>query len=667
MLTFDPTYFGKLSTSPYYRFQALLRETWRYSTWTDLEVADGSGQTVLHAARPLDEVDVTLPIQFRLTIDLERPEIARALELVDDQGRTLTLEINRNDKYVRIGPRRLQDESDLTSWYFPRGWAPPLATLLDLVTRALALALGLLLMAGALAALVPGVLTWQPGRRTLLAALPLGMALFLVASGYVATALFDRAPHILDAIAYTFQAKMFASGMLTAPPPLVHDAFPVPFSTLYRERWFVQYPPGTAAVLALGILVHLPWLVQPVLAAGAVALIVLSAARQYGPGTALLVLLLLVSSPFLLLNAGAFLSHVPALFFASVALYAATRYAERPSASWAALIATGLGLAFLTREIVGVIFGLTVILAGLGRGLPLRGRAIVTDVLVMALIGGAAIGLYLAYNAALTGDPFLLPRHLFNGNDVLGFGPGIGFYGEHTVASGLVNAEQQLVSLGFYLAGWPFGFSLAVLLLPFVTRRWSGWDLVYGAIVGLYVALYVAEFYHGIAFGPRYYFEALPALTILTARGFVVLAESAGERLAAVGMRGAWWRARQAVALIAVALLACNAFYFLPRQATLYADYTGLPGGGPVLDDTIARDLAGRTSRLDNALVVADEWWWYTMYFAAMNCPRFDCPTVFALGATPEAREILRRMFPERDWYNVVHRNGVLTIVPGGP
>jgi hypothetical protein len=667
MLTFDPLYFRDVGSTPYYRFQALVREEWRYSVWTRLEVEDGSGTTVVRDAHPADDVDVALPSPFRLTVDLERPEIARALELLDEQRRTLTLEINRNDKYVRLGPRGTRDQTDLVSWYFPRDWAPPLATLLDLVTRTLALALGLLLVAGALGALLPGVRAPLPGRRALRVALPLGLAGFLAASWYVATALFDRAPHILDAIAYLFQAKTMAAGALWAPPPLVNYAFPVPFSVLYQERWFAQYPPGTAALLALGLLVRLPWLVQPLLAAGAIALIVATARRQYGPGTALLVLVLLVTSPYLLLTAGSFLSHVPALFFACVALYAVTRYVGRPATIWAGLGAAGLGLALLTREIVVVPYGVVLTAVGVASGARRRGRPLVLDALVAALVFGTAVGLYLAFNAVVTGHPFLLPRHLFNGADVLGFGPGIGFYGEHTVGSGLVNTEQQLVSLGFYLAGWPFGFSLAVLLLPFVTRRWTSWDLVHGGVFGLYVAVYVAEFYHGIAFGPRYYFEALPALAILTARAFVVLAECVGDWLAAVGLRDAWRRARQASALLAVALLACNALYFLPRQATLYAGYTGLPGGGPTLDETIGRDLAGRVSRLDNALVVVEEWWWYTMYFAALNCPRFDCPTVFALGADPETRDVLRRMFPERDWYNVVLRDGVLRIVPGAP
>jgi len=670
MLSFDPKYFAEFGDSPYYQFQAILREEWRYSRWTNLEVVDQAGRSVLREAYPPDGIAVAVPGSFRLTIGLERPEIPRALELIDDEQRSLTLEINRNDKQVRIGSKPVQDATDLASWYFPREPAPFAATLLDLVTLVLALALGLLLVAGVLAVLLPAASGWQPGRRSLLVALPLGLVWLLAASWYVGTALFDRAPHILDAIAYTFQSKMFVAGMLTAtpPPPSVLHAFPMPFSAIYRDRWFIQYPPGTAALQGLGLLVGLPWLVQPLLAAGAVVLIVLTAGRQYGPGTALLVLGLLVTSPFLLLTAGSFLSHVPALFFASVALYAATRYAERPALGWAALVAVGLGLAFLTREVVGVLFGLTVILAGLTHGFALRGRAVVRDIVVMGLIVGATLGLYLGYNAILTGVPFLLPRLLVDGRDRYGFGPGVGFYNEHTLAAGFVNTEEQLVSLGFYLAGWPFGFSLALLLLPFLTRRLRPWDVAYGLLVVGYVVSYAAYYYHGIAFGPRYLFEALPAFVILTARGFAALTEAVAAWLMRVGFREGRWRARQATGLIVLALFACNAGYFLPRQAALYAHYSGIPGGGPSLDDaTIRFDLAGRTPRLANALVVADEWWWYAMYFAALNCPELDCPTLFAVASTPEVRAELRRAFPERDWYNVVLRGGVLTIVPGAP
>ena len=112
-----------------------------------------------------------------------------------------------------------------------------------------------------------------------------------------------------------------------------------------------------------------------------------------------------------------------------------------------------------------------------------------------------------------------------------------------------------------------------MLLLPFLTRRWQRWDSVHGLLVGLFVVGYVAEFYHGIVLGPRYYFEALPSLVILTARGFVALTAAVAGWIATLGLGGGWWRARQATLIVLAALLACNVFYFLPRQATLYAGF----------------------------------------------------------------------------------------------
>jgi len=670
MLTIDFPYLRDVAASPYFQLQAWLREDWRYSQWKHLEVRDAAGTPTVQDAEPLDNVALPLPNPFRLTIDLQRPEIPRALDFLDTEHQVLIFEINRNDKFVRLGPNRLHDQGDLAFWYFPREVLPAFATFADVLTRVLALALALALLAGLLALVLPAPVRWQPGTRTLYLVLPVGLTVFLCLSAYVAVAVFDRAPHILDALAYLHQARTFAAGELALPPSPVRDAFPVPFSAIFNDHWFVQYPPGTAALLAVGIVAGVPWLVQPVLGTGAIVLMVLAARRQYGPGAALVVLVLAASSPFLLLNAGAFLSHVPALFFATVALYGVTRYAERPATRWAAVVGVGLGLGLLTREVVTVLYGVTIVTAGLAHGVLTEGRtrrAVLAD--GAALFGALATAgiVYVAYNAALTGDPLILPRLLVDGRDRYGFGQGVGFYNEHTVAAGLVNTEQQLVSLSFMLAGWPFGVSLAVPLLPFILRRRSGWDLAHGGLVGLYVVSYAAYYYHGIAFGPRYYFEALPSLLILTARGFWALAAAVATWLASLGLYGGWWRAQQAVGIIAVALLACNALYFLPRQFDVYTGYSGIPGNRPALDDTIVRTVAGRASSLDGALVVSTDWWVHVMYFSALNCPRLDCPTVFVYAGNDATRDGLRAAFSGRRWYEVHDRAGVLRIEPALP
>ncbi|MCC6175921.1 MAG: glycosyltransferase family 39 protein [Chloroflexi bacterium] len=689
--TFDAPYFERFGTSLYYRFQALLREEWRYSQWRRLVIQDSDGHVII-ADRPADEVVYPLAGRFQLRVDLERLETPRSIELLDQNLTATTVEINRNDRFIRVRERQNGARVDVAHWYFPRDWRPPLASLVDLLTRTLALALGLVLLVGLAASTVPGVLRWRPGGRATVVLVVLGLSATLAGSLYAATALFDRAPHILDAVAYYTQAKTFASGRLWAPAPPLKAAFPTPFTVVDDGRWFAQYPPGTAALLATGFVAGLPWLVEPVLATGAVLLAYLAARRQYGPPTALLALLLLATSPFLFLIAGSFLSHLPAMFFGSVMLYAVTRYVERPAHRWATLAATGLGALFLTRE-VGALFyaaalGVFSVLAGWRRGRvrtnagvgagadarmdctgPARTvLAFVRDGLLALVVFGGALLAYLAYNAALTGSPFVLPRLLFDAADVYGFGVGRGFYGEHTLAAGLVNTDELLTSLAITAAGWPIYASLAVPLLPFLTRRHTAWDVAHASLVGIFVLGYIGYYYHGIAFGPRYYFEMLPSLAMLTARGFAALAGTVAGWLAERGRRDAWWRARQAALGLAALLVVCDVSYFLPRTTTLYAGYTGLPGSGPGLGNIAQETLAGRapSEALDGALVLTDQWWMYAVFLAPLNQPDLERGTIFALATDDAMRDALRTRWPERPVFMVRIRDGALTAEPVG-
>jgi hypothetical protein len=84
-----------------------------------------------------------------------------------------------------------------------------------------------------------------------------------------------------------------------------------------------------------------------------------------------------------------------------------------------------------------------------------------------------------------------------------------------------------LTLLQFDLFGWPPLFALGLLLVPFLVGRPSDWDVVCGAGALAFVVAYVAYFYHGIALGPRYYFEALPWLLILAGRGAQRMAHAA--------------------------------------------------------------------------------------------------------------------------------------------
>ncbi len=655
--TFDPDYFARIAGSPYYRFQALLRDDGSYSQWRNLSVMDAAGKTVLKKASP--DGEVTLPDGFALSVQLRRLETPRTLELLDDSGARYSIEVNRNDKFVMVTEAAPGlDPSSVARWYFPNDWLPPAAELGYMAMRVAALAIILLLVVTAVAAALPGALAWVPGRPWSIAVPVVASAVALVGSGYAAVVLFDRAPHILDAVSYYFQAKLFASGRLAAPAPPLKEAFPTPFFVAHDGKWFSQYTPGTSLLLAVGFLLKVPWLVEPVLAAATVLVLFAIGRRHYGTNVALLATVLISTSPFLWLLAGSFMSHVPSTFFATIFLYAATRYLEKPARRWVVGGALALGCSLMIREATAVLYLATVGPYVVWKCLRYRKLKEVIPHLALGASILAAFGVvYLMYNWAQTGSPWLPPRLLFSTREnSFGFGNGIGFYGRHTPAAGLVNADEQLTSLTIVLFGWPFYFSLALMLMPFIAGRPRSWDLMHGSIFGAFVVAYVALYYHGIVFGPRYYFDALPSMVLLSARGFATLASTGSAILASIAGKAAWRpKVRTAALLLAGGLISCNLLYFIPREAELYKGYSGMPGGkGPELGYFVRMDLTGRQVVKPKSLITTDDWWIYTVYLAAMNPPDLASGAVLALMPPGEAGMRLLATYAGRDWYRVV-------------
>src|SRR5947209_204561 len=140
----------------------------------------------------------------------------------------------------------------------------------------------------------------------------------------------------------------------------------------------------------------------------------------------------------------------------------------------------------------------------------------------------------LGFNKLLTDSWLTTPRSLFFAGDHWWFGQGVGFYGQHTFAGGLVNLDELLTVLAIDLYGWPFYLTLAFLALPFLTRRATAADWLCLICLIVLTGACVGYFYHGIYLGPRYLFETLPFLLILTARGIMTLAaagRAAGHKL----------------------------------------------------------------------------------------------------------------------------------------
>ncbi len=468
--------------------------------------------------------------------------------------------------------------------------------------------------------------------------------LTLLVTASIAFFAFERLPHLEDEVAYLFQAKTMALGRLTVPSPAHPNAFWVPFVLDYRGRRFGKYPPGWPGVLALGELLGVAWLVNPVLAALALYLVYRLGKTLYDGEIGLLAAALGFLSPLFLVLSGSFLSHMASmvwlLLFSLWFIWAARGQGGRFGLG----AGVALGLAFLTRPLTAVAYAVPFVVYSV---VQIFRRREASRYLLVALGGGATAALLPLYQWAVTGDPWLNPYVLWWPYDRLGFGPGIGAMpGGHSPYYAWLNLKQDLSRAATDVLGWP-ALSWLPLLLGLVLRPRRAKDF---ALPMPFVCLVIAYLFYWIGsparlWGPRYYFEGFGGLWLL----------------AAVGLRKVWdWaKGRQrwlrpalagALALMVVVNLGAN----LPVRLRMAHGFYGITRSQ--LDPI-------READLHNALVIiyADRWLEYGAMLAGQS-PLLDDDVLFARGSIPEADAAVIADFPGRVVYYL--QGGVLSRTP---
>lgn len=696
----DPAYLARIAGTPYYRFQMWMRDSSSYSSWRDVRL---DGMAV--GAQSDGSVFVTLGTTgtSKFSANLLRPETPAHLYLQCGGAVCGEIVINRNDRYVMARDLTASGASqNERRIYFPDSPWPFVAEVLYLLAQVIVWSLTLLLLAlalqGMISLLAPVVtspssllgagrgrlpfaasLARVPQRaKTVMERLPGalismagrlvhdrwdGLALLTVLGSFVyvlwvALAQYQGQPHILDASAYLFQAKIFASGHLSAPAPANLDAFQGPFMVVRDGRWFAQYPPMTSLLLAVGVALHAPWLIEPLLGTLALLGIYRLGRRFYSGAVAWLAILLGALSPFYTYLAASYMSHTVALFFAVYFLWMLVRFVQ----DWrwydlalAAVFAVGL---LLTREFSAAIIGVVAsafLLGGQWRSLWQR-KATLWPVFCLAIsILMSGLVVYLLYNQFQTGSATVSPRTLFFPGDRYGFGQGIGFYGQHTFAAGMVVLDQLLTILLIDLYGWPFFLTLALLPLTFFRRdRGTRWDIFCALLLMALCGAQAGYFYHGIYLGPRYLFETLPFLLLLTARGVTGLAATLTNIVQGYdATRPATRLAFGVPGALLLALIACNLLYYTPRQAQIYHEYTGLPAATPV----DARAIYAFHPR--QAIVLTNSWYFYNYILWPLNDPALQGTTLYAYAPSADIVTRLHAAYPDRAFY-------MLQIAPNG-
>ena len=475
------------------------------------------------------------------------------------------------------------------------------------------------------------------------------------ATYYVSDRIYERMAHFEDEMAYIWQAQAIAGGELVLPSPPNPKSFLTPFVIDYKGIRFSKYPPGWPTALAMGFFTGLEDWVNPLLAGLGIWLLYRLAKRITTGPIGLLTILLMLISPMFWLLSGSMLSHAWSLALTLGFVLAwldtfnhgvhgeiknSVFSVVRVPPKWLTILVAGLslGVLVLTRPMNAVGVALPFFIHGLV--LLVRGdKSTRIRVLTIGLLAAAVGGLLFAWQFAVTGDPLLNPYTLWWKYDKVGFGEGYGRWGDgHTLDHAWYIIKYSLWTPNGTrgdVLGWE---NLWWLFLPFglwaLRKKVSAW-LVTGIFPALLLA-YVPYWIGSWQYGPRYYYEGMLAITILSAAGIFWLA-------------GDGMRIRKVLASVALAVLVgYNLFAYLPGRLW---EMHGMYNINRAMLEPFYTDNA---QKLTPALVIVHtqkEWTEYGGLLELQNA-QLTTPFIFALYRRDAVMADFYARFPERKIYH---------------
>jgi hypothetical protein len=263
---------------------------------------------------------------------------------------------------------------------------------------------------------------------------------------------------------------------------------------------------------------------------------------------------------------------------------------------------------------------------------------------------------YFLYRWLLSGDPFEVDPTQ-GGRDTFRFA------GAHSVAAGMANAQTLMAYLMLVLDNAPVATGLILALLPFIFGTRSRWD--WAMLVGVVTLMgaYVLYYYHGLMHGPRFWYEAMPLLALLGARGldrasFLLASFGAWlhQRFLRKERQASWAPAAVTYAFVLTLALAGAHNWLIGDGRGWVSDF--VPSNGAAIkgfngtDDRIMRSLD--QADVKDALVLVDpcnQWWCYGSV-VWRNSVSLDGDLVFA-NNIPERNPELFDLYPDKQVYTV--------------
>ncbi len=369
-----------------------------------------------------------------------------------------------------------------------------------------------------------------------------------------------------DESVYRFSSELLLSGRLYADSPPMKLFFDHIFM-INDGKFYSQYFLGWPALLAPGLALGVPELMNPLYSALTVPAIFLTLRDLSGRGAAVIGVLLFLFAPMVQFTAATQLSHTSCMFALAWMTYLTVR-ANRGDAAWwlHAGIASTFSVAFFIRPTVAVAIGVPLLFVWAAALRKLSSEKRLVAVLSFAAPALSFALAFFAVNAVQNGSiTYVAYKRAGDYARENGFHyaawsslpddwtPSFGF-GSLDLA--LSRTGIALTRLNFALFGWPIAF----LFLPFASwlgqRAWILWLMVFGFILS---HAYLRS--PGIdTFGPVHYAEIVLPIIMLSALGVARLRNGLRD------MGASPFVARLPVALC-IGLIAAALFGYVPVRA----------------------------------------------------------------------------------------------------
>jgi dolichyl-phosphate-mannose-protein mannosyltransferase len=440
-----------------------------------------------------------------------------------------------------------------------------------------------------------------------------------------------------DENAYVLQAKIIEGGHIFAPSPPVPQNF---------NNWFIltdgiftgKYTLGFPVILAIGHIISGSYYFLPIcLSILTVLLFYLSGKELFDRNTGLLAAFFLSVSPFFLFNSSTLLSHSTTLFFVSLFFLFYFKGLKKFPFLFGIICGLAIGMTLNIRPLTAVGFGFPFGIYLTERVIrrKIRGKSLLFP--VACILGFSIIVAFTFwYNKKVSGSIFKFPFNVYDPLERLGFGAMLDrLRYTHTPFKGIQNL---LVSIGRFNL-WYLGIPISLfLMLPlFFSGKMNKWDTWCLVVIGSFCAAYILYYSPGVPeTGPVYYFELLLPVSLLSARGVIILHE----------IIKAEWKNKASFSIVPVFVIISIFFSllsFFPEKSLHIAAMT----------DRLKEpyDLVEKNAELP-ALIFVKSLPRVGWVFGYRNTdPYLKAPLIYCTSSTPENNIEVLKYFPDRNYY----------------